>query len=172
LIVDNIEKGEEKIVNCSNVIKMGKEKIMKTFKIAILVSMMLFVASSVVVAGDFDWMKDFNVQASLDPSGFKARLANRFQIGDAKISAVLGNLPEPADAYMALRLGEMSHQPPEKVIDVYKANKGKGWGVMAKNMGIKPGSAEFKALKNGHDLDGGKGKKGGKDKKGKGKKEK
>jgi hypothetical protein len=29
------------------------------------------------------------------------------------------------------------------------ANKGKGWGVIAKNLGIKPGSAEFHALKRG-----------------------
>lgn len=149
---------------------MGNEKIMKTFKIAILVSLMLLVASSAAVAGDFEWMKDFNVQASLDPSGFKAKLATRFQIGNAKISAVLSNMNEPANAYMALRLGEMSNKPVETVMEEYNKSKGKGWGVMAKNMGIKPGSAEFKALKNGHDLDGGdKGKKGGK---GKGKKEK
>jgi hypothetical protein len=144
---------------------------MRAFRLAVLVAMIMFIGSSMAVAGDFDWMKDFSTQASLDPSGFRARLATRFQIGDAKISVVLGNLPDPADAYMALKMAEMSHQPPEKVIDVYKANKGKGWGVMDKNMGIKPGSAEFKALKNGHDLDGnGKEKKGGKDKKGKGKK--
>jgi len=140
---------------------------MKALRIAIMVSMMLFVVSSIAVAGDFDWMRDFNAQASLDPSGFRARLATRFQIGDAQISAVMSNIREPAGVYMAFRLGEMSHQPVDRVVDVYKKNKGKGWGVMAKNMGIKPGSAEFHALKRGHDLDG---KDKGKDKgKGKGK---
>ncbi|MDX9821366.1 MAG: hypothetical protein RBT20_05495 [Syntrophales bacterium] len=155
---------------------------MKAFKLAVLVSMMLFVGSPLVMAADFDWFKDFNAQASLDPSGFKARLATRFQIGDAKISAVLGNMPEPANAYMALRLGEMSGRPVETVMEEYKKSKGKGWGVMAKNLGIKPGSAEFKALKAGHDMEGGakdkgkkhaqkKGKEGkSKDKGGKGKK--
>jgi hypothetical protein len=31
----------------------------------------------------------------------------------------------------------------------YKQNQGKGWGVMAMNMGIRPGSPEFKELKTG-----------------------
>jgi len=143
---------------------------MKKFRLAVLISIMVFVGSSLAVAGDFDWMRDFSAQASLDPSGFRARLATRFQIGDAKISAVLGNMPDPAHAYMALRLGEMSGRPVETVMEEYNKNKGKGWGVMAKNLGIKPGSADFHALKAGHDMDGGgKGKKGGKDSKEKGK---
>jgi hypothetical protein len=38
------------------------------------------------------------------------------------------------------------------VIKQYRSDKGKGWGALAKSLGIKPGSAEFHALKNGHDL--------------------
>ena len=135
---------------------------MKTFKLLVLVSTMLLFGSSMVVAGDFDWMENINAQASVDPFGFRARLATRFRIGDAQITAILSNFREPAHAYMALRLGEMSHQPFERVMEEYKKNSGKGWGVIAKNLGIKPGSSEFKALKGGHDLGGGpdKGKKG------------
>jgi hypothetical protein len=35
------------------------------------------------------------------------------------------------------------------VVREYKAHKGQGWGVIAKNLGIKPGSKEFHALKKG-----------------------
>ena len=126
---------------------------MKTLKFAVLVSLILLFGASMAVAGDFDWMKNFNAQASLDPSGFHARLAARFQIGDVQLSAVLSNMQEPAHAYMVFRLGEMSHQPVETVMEEYNKNKGKGWGVIAKNLGIKPGSAAFHALKAGHDLD-------------------
>jgi hypothetical protein len=133
---------------------------MKKFKMAILILAMLIAASTAAIAGDFDWITDLNIQAQADPSGFRAGLATRFHIGDAEISAVLGNVSRPADAYMVLRLGEMTNHPPEEVLDVYKANKGKGWGVIAKQLGIKPGSSEFHALKEGHDLgsdfDGGK----------------
>lgn len=132
---------------------------MRNIKILILALAMLVPVSTISLAADFDWIKDLNIQAQSDPTGFRAKLASRFKIGDATVRAVLSNLPDPSDAYMALRLGEMSHQPPEKVIDVYKANKGKGWGVMAKELGIKPGSKEFKALKQGHDLGDGYGEK-------------
>ncbi|MBP1778127.1 MAG: putative exported protein [candidate division NC10 bacterium] len=111
----------------------------------------LLLASS-AAAADFDWVKDFNALVQADPAGFRTRIAARFQIGDAQITAVLGNVSSPADAYIVLRLGEMSRHPADYVLREYKASKGKGWGVIAKNLGIKPGSEEFHALKRGQDL--------------------
>ncbi|MDD4242261.1 MAG: hypothetical protein PHG54_12610 [Smithellaceae bacterium] len=123
---------------------------------------LLLLAPAQLPAADFAWMPDFNVQAQADPSGFRVRLATRFHIGDAQVSAVLGNFPKPADAYVALRLGEMSGKPVEYVAEQYKANKGQGWGALAKSLGIKPGSREFHALKRGDDLYASKGKGKGK----------
>ena len=117
-----------------------------------LVTMFLLLVSPAALAGDFDWIKDFNIRAEADPDGFRARLAARFDIGEVQIRTVLGNVDEPADAYMVLRLGEISGQPAGHVMERYRANKGKGWGILAKNLGIKPGSKEFKALKNNCDL--------------------
>jgi hypothetical protein len=139
---------------------------MKILKMILGISIVFFLVSSVAVAGDFDWIRDFNITAVADASGFRARLAARFQIGDAQIDAVLGNVEKPADAYMVLRLGEMAKRPTEDVLKKYKKGKGKGWGTLAKSLGIKPGSKEFHALKKGHDLDDpGKHKGKGKDKK-------
>lgn len=129
-----------------------KEDTMKTIKILFTVSMILLLVPSTGVAGDFEWIKDFNIQAEADPSGFRVRLATRFKVGDATIDAVLSNVENPADAYIALRLGEMSRQPTDRVMEAYKSGKGGGWGVIAKNLGIKPGSKEFHALKNSQDL--------------------
>lgn len=125
---------------------------MKMIKVFFSVSMAFLLFSSSVVAGDFDWIDGFNIQAEADPSGFRARLATRFNIGDAQIKFVLSNVDNPADAYMVFRLGEMSNQPTKKVIEKYKSDYGRGWGVLAKSLGIKPGSKEFHALKQGHDL--------------------
>jgi len=116
----------------------------------ILFSMSIFAAN----AGDFDWMQNLNIQATADSSGFKASLRTRFRVGDAQINAVIGDVDRPADAYMILRLGELSHKPVDYVVRQYRINKGKGWGVLAKSLGIKPGSREFHALKAGHDLKG------------------
>jgi len=125
---------------------------MKMIKVFFVVSIALLLVSATVEAGDFDWIRDFNIQAEANPSGFRARLATRFKIGDAQVKIVLNNIEEPADAYMVLRLREMSNQPIESVIEEYKSGKGKGWGALAKSLGIKPGSKEFRALKRHHDF--------------------
>jgi len=116
--------------------------------------MILLPLSPVALASDFVWLRDLNVQAQADPSGFRATLGARFKIGDLEIKTVLSNVERPADAYMVLRLAEMSRRPADYVITQYRSDKGKGWGALAKSMGIKPGSSEFHALKKGHDLHG------------------
>jgi len=128
---------------------------MKVFKILLVSALTLFAVSSAAMAGDFDWMRDFNIQAQADPSGIRARLATRFKLGDVEVKAVLGNFDSPADAYLALRLGEMAGRPTDYVVEKYRDTKGQGWGALAKSLGIKPGSEEFHALKRGHDLPGG-----------------
>ncbi|MBN2720989.1 MAG: hypothetical protein JXR72_07805 [Proteobacteria bacterium] len=111
-----------------------------------------------VAAGDFGWTRDFNVRAEADPQGFRARLSARFKIGQGEVGVVLGNVDSPADAYIVFRLGEMSSNPVERVLDKYKAGKNKGWGALAQSLGIKPGSKAFHALKNGSDIYSGMGK--------------
>jgi hypothetical protein len=151
---------------------------MKAFKIIMAGLAALLLFTTISMAGDFGWMHDLNGRADADPSGFRARLEARFRVGDANIKAVLSNVHRPAEAYLLLRLGEISHRPMEHVLETYRSEKGRGWGVLAKRLGIKPGSAEFHNLKNGQDLYGHGGKShhqeksngGGKDKaKGKGK---
>ena len=125
---------------------------MSLFKIAIGAFLVISFLSPVSMAGDFGWMEDFSIKAEADPSGFKAKLSARFNIGGAEINTVLSNVDSFVDAYMVLRLGEMAEKPTEEVIGKYKSGKGKGWGSLAKSLGIKPGSQEFHALKRGDDL--------------------
>ena len=134
----------------------------------IMTSLLLVTFATVSFAAEYGWMDVFNATAQADPTGYKQRLADRFNVGQATIGDVLHVAKNPADAYMLFRLGEVTSTPTDQVIKKYNAEKDKGWGALAKSMGIKPGSAEFHALKNGEDLYGSKG--NGKDKnKGKGK---
>jgi len=125
---------------------------MKVQKIFLAISLLFLLVSLAAAAGDFAWMRDFNTRAEADYLDFRARLAARFKIGGLEINAVLGTVEKPADAYMVLRLGEISRHPTDYVLTKYKATKGKGWGVLAQSLGIKPGSSEFQALKRGSDL--------------------
>lgn len=121
---------------------------MNRMLLALLLSVCL--CSRASAAGDLDgFLSNLNVQARLDQNGFSARVSAQFGVPEARVQMVLGSVSEPADAFMVFQLGQMTHQPPEKVMAVYKAHKGKGWGVIAKELGIKPGSLEFQALKRG-----------------------
>lgn len=104
-------------------------------------------------AGDFDWLTSLSITASKNDIDFRTSLATRFHIGDAEVRTVIRDSGGRGDAYMVLRLTELSHKPREKVIKVYRRyRKAKAWGKMAKALGIKPGSKAFHALKRGHDL--------------------
>ncbi len=52
---------------------------------------------------------------------------------------------------MVLRLAEMSHHSTDQVVAQYRSGGGRGWGALARSLGIKPGSREFHDLKRGHD---------------------
>lgn len=108
-------------------------------------------------------LNSMNVNAKLDLGKFKADLSLSYGLPATKIDNLFTLNMEPAEVFLALEIGHIINKPVDDVVTVYKANKGKGWGVIAKEMGIKPGSAEFHALKNSSK---GKGNKGDKGKKG------
>lgn len=147
-------------------------KLQKIFFI-ILAALLVLSSAAIVPAADFDWMRDFNIRAEANLLDFQARLAARFNIAGVQVEAVLSNSGSPAGAYVACALGQMAGKPPEYVAERYRSGKYKGWGALAKGLGIKPGSKEFHALKSGNDFyddngkDKGKGKEKGK-RKGKG----
>lgn len=97
-----------------------------------------------------NFLSNVNVQARVDLPGFSARISNQFGVPVTQVQAVIRSVREPADAFMVFQLGQFSGRQPESVMDVYSRDKGRGWGVIAKNLGIKPGSAEFHALKSGN----------------------
>lgn len=119
-------------------------------KMLLFLLALTFSATAALAAGGLDgFLGNLNVQARADMTGFAGRLSAQFGVPGVQVSATLGSVREPADAFMIYQLGQMSHQPYERVLQTYQANHGKGWGVMAKSLGIKPGSAEFHALKRG-----------------------
>lgn len=102
-------------------------------------------------AGDplLDFMHRVDAQAKSDIEAFHRTVAAQFGVPEVQVRAVFGKVHSPADAFMVFQISAMSHQPLDRVMPVYESHKSKGWGAMAKELGIKPGSAEFHALKNG-----------------------
>jgi len=111
----------------------------------------VFFSAQVVAAGGLDaFLSKLNAQAKSDLAGFSAKISAQFGVPEAQVKVVISTVKQPADAFMVFQLGQMSRQPTDKVMQVYQGGNGKGWGAMAKDLGIKPGSAEFHALKSGN----------------------
>ena len=118
------------------------------FSSIICLSFLIF--SPVLASSDLDsFIKNLNVEAQADLGAFKIRVSTQFGVPVPKVEAVIASVGTPGDAYMCFRVGQVASKPVEVVTKEYQAHKKKGWGVIAKNLGIKPGSKEFHALKEG-----------------------
>lgn len=118
----------------------------------IFVSLVLSLLSPLAAfaGGLEEFLSNVNIQARVDLPGFSAQISNQFGVPLPQVQAIVQTVREPADAFMVFQLGQFSGKQPDRVMDVYSRSKGKGWGVIAKELGIKPGSAEFHALKSGN----------------------
>jgi len=115
-----------------------------------ILTLLLLSPLTAIAGGLDDFLAKINAQASLDLPGFSAKISTQFGVPAPKVQEVVKSVAEPADAFMVFQLGQMARTEPEKVMQVYAPNKKKGWGAIAKELGIKPGSAEFHALKSGN----------------------
>ncbi len=89
-----------------------------------------------------------NKEAKADPDGFLKQLSQKHNIPEEEIRrAKEQHGLEAGDIYMATALARRTRRPVGDIAAEYKQNQGRGWGVMAQRMGIKPGSPEFKELK-------------------------
>lgn len=118
-------------------------------RILIILLCALFSSHAVAAGGLDDFLRKLNAQAKSDLAGFTAKISAKFGIPDAQVKVVISTVKQPADAFMVFQIGQMARQPTDKVLQVYQSGRSKGWGAMAKDLGIKPGSPEFHALKRG-----------------------
>lgn len=123
-----------------------------------LLMLLALLAGPVHAGGLEDFLSNVNAQARVDMNGFSAQVSTQFGVPQVKVRAVIGSVGDPGNAFLVFQLGQWAGLPPERVIEVYESNRGKGWGVIAKQLGIKPGSDEFHRLKSGNlQYSGGKG---------------
>lgn len=98
---------------------------------------------------EFDqFLKDLNIQAQADIKLFNKNLSIKYNVPENKIeSMIVKDKVAPADVFMIFETAQIVNKPADEVLHVYQKDKEKGWGYMAKQMGIKPGSKEFHAMK-------------------------
>lgn len=118
--------------------------------------------------------RDFDTQVAAvnglvtgDLEGFVNDMVSIYGAPRSQVQELVIERHYPPDyVWMAAASAQQLNQPWEQVFPVFEQNRGRGWGVIAKELGIKPGSPAFHALKgdlgrrNGH-WKAGKGKSGG-----------
>jgi len=101
------------------------------------------------VTGDRKLDEDFETlgyYASFDELGFVADLSVTYQIPEKEVAGLVSSIYFQ-NAYIAIELRRLSAKPLDAILKEYKPTEGRGWGLIMQNLGIKPGSDKFQALK-------------------------
>jgi hypothetical protein len=114
----------------------------------LLVTLALVLVAAGTAYADLDtYLHSLNVYAEGDIGGFRAQLGAHFGASGPQVDLVFRSVDDSADAAVCFWLARQIDQPVEVVVREYNHHRGQGWGVLAKSLGIKPGSAAFKDLK-------------------------
>src|SRR5512136_251185 len=116
---------------------------MRRFVLVVVIGLVLFGLTSAAHADLDAFLSNLNVQAQADLPGFKVKLSTQFGVPLPTVETIIAQVRLPGDAFLCLQLGQMARKPPERVVQTYQRSHAKGWGAIAKELGIKPGSPEF-----------------------------
>jgi hypothetical protein len=93
-------------------------------------------------------LSNLNVEAGVQVDAFVSELSISYTIPKVQIEDLVYNMRMPfGDVFVSVWLASSIKKPLPVVVKEYEVNKDKGWGVVAKNLGIKPGSDAFHSLK-------------------------
>jgi len=123
---------------------------MRIFRLCIVTGLLLGTMGSSAHADVNIFINSLNDRAYRTPMDYNDQLSNQFGLPQPQVTSLLRSVAVPGDAFMVLQLARMLGMPYERVLHTYNTDRGRGWGNIAKDLGIKPGSAEFHALKNGN----------------------
>jgi len=126
---------------------------MKRILFTLLLFGTLFVNSQVMFnTGSAEFDADLNIinsRGSHDFVSFRQDLSVSFGISVKKIDYMRTQLSMvPGEIYLSLEIARITRKPIDDILVVYKKEGSKGWGHIAKQVGIKPGSGEFHEMKN------------------------
>ena len=103
--------------------------------------------------GDLEFdaaLENLNISAKLDLETFRAELRIEYGVSDSQWDRMTATLEmEPAEVYLTAELSRIADKSVEEVAEVWLNERSRGWGRIARSLGIPPGSKGFKALKDG-----------------------
>jgi hypothetical protein len=101
--------------------------------------------------GDLSWdtrLRELDAYFGAHRDEFITDLCEHYRVSRSCVLWLLDMVRmSPADVYITIRLHKLTLEPVNTIVDTWKANRGQGWGVIARKLGVEPGAAEFHALK-------------------------
>jgi hypothetical protein len=95
-------------------------------------------------------LADINAYGRRYPDAFADELARyRGAPRDVVVALLADPAWTPGDVYFACALAQAIGRSCRYVADEWQAHVGEGWGALAQQLGVKPGSPQFHALKDG-----------------------
>lgn len=92
------------------------------------------------------WLTAIVKNAKVNFSGFRHNVIANYGVTNNRYD-YLETFMTVGDIYMAVEITKVSKKSLDDVIASFKANKAKGWGAIAKDFGVTPGSSSFESLK-------------------------
>lgn len=92
-------------------------------------------------------LHEINLISKFSMIEFSSKVARTWGTSERNVLMGFDHGLNAYEVYLVIALARLAGRQPITVITMYKQNKSKGWGVLAKNLGIKPGSKRFKILK-------------------------
>jgi hypothetical protein len=93
-------------------------------------------------------LSNLNAEAGVYVDAYVSELSISYALPKVQIEDLVYKMRLPfGDVFVSVWLAATLKKPLSAVVKEYDVNKDRGWGVMAKNLGIKPGSEAFHSLK-------------------------
>ncbi|MGE5839992.1 MAG: hypothetical protein ACM34H_08645 [Deltaproteobacteria bacterium] len=93
-------------------------------------------------------LSNLDVEAGVHVDAFVSELSISYAIPKVQIEDLVYKARMPfGDVFVSVWLASSVKKPLSVVVKEYDMNKDQGWGAMAKNLGVKPGSDAFHSLK-------------------------
>lgn len=121
---------------------------MRLSKQFLLLAALLLSLTAPACADEFGLVvSDVNSYFSLHRDDFRLQVAAEFGVPAPRIDRLIASVGSAGDAYLCLQASRSSGRDLDEVTRTWQRHHKRGWGAIAQELGIKPGSDAFMQLK-------------------------
>ncbi|HEX3048507.1 MAG TPA: hypothetical protein VHY08_27405 [Bacillota bacterium] len=118
--------------------------------LTVILVFVVLLSVAVTAQGEFSLdsvLVQINSSGRNDFGYFRTQISLTYNVPQTRVNYYYTSLRmAPADIYMTMELASICRVQPERVVTVYRVHRSRGWGYIAREFGVKPGSREYRRL--------------------------